>query len=69
MIYEFYDYIFKLDERNNIHVYEYKENCLRYFDKITGTEDLIEYEFQKLCREWHDKNVSDSMLNQLSFNL
>ena len=57
MVFEFYDYLFKLDESNNIHVYEYTENSLKYFDRIKGYEDLIEYEFQKICREWHANNV------------
>ena len=57
MVFEFNDYLFKLDERNNIHVYEYTENSLRYFDRIICYEDLIEYEFQKICKEWYANNV------------
>lgn len=49
-------YEFELDNKNNIHVYEYRNYNKKYFDMISANKNN-ESKFISKCKEWYMKNV------------
>ena len=57
MTFEFKSYKFETDLKNNIHVYEYRNNNLKYFDYIKNNDILNKSLFEYKCKSWYSKNI------------
>lgn len=57
MTFEFKSYKFETDLKNNIHVYEYRNNVFKYFDYIKNNDILDKSIFEYKCKEWYLKNI------------